>query len=87
MTLKRPPHFVANVEALLERRGWSAAELARRAGVAPRTLDRLLSGRPVPRLLDVLERVADACGFELWQMHLPQLPPESPAEKAGRVVH
>jgi transcriptional regulator with XRE-family HTH domain len=47
------------IRELREARGWSQAELAERAGVRQATISTLETGK-ARRLLDVLERIAEA---------------------------
>lgn len=70
------PSFLSNVKTLLERREWTAPELARRARISPKTLNNLLNGRHAAQF-DTLQKIADAFGLELWLMFLPQLPDTS----------
>ena len=85
MKSKRPNPFVANVKAQLESRAWSAPELARRARISPKTLNNLLNGRHATQL-DVLQKIADAFGLELWLMFLPQLPAPHNKRAFGHLV-
>lgn len=50
------------IKELRERRGWSQAELARRAGVAQPIVNRLERGKTRTPSLDNLEKLADALG-------------------------
>ena len=61
-----------NIRALLAQRAWTAPELARRAGISPKTLNNLLNGRHAPQL-DVLQKIAHAFDLELWMLFWPQL--------------
>lgn len=47
---------------LRERRGWSQAELGRRAGIAQSVINRLESGKNRGPSLDTLEQLAKALG-------------------------
>lgn len=70
---RRLSTFAINVKVLLEYHDWSAPELARRARISPKTLNNLLSDRHWARI-DVLAKVAEAFGVELWLMLLPTFP-------------
>lgn len=48
------------VQELREARGWTQAELARRAAVRPATLNRIELGRTAAIAFDVLDRLAGA---------------------------
>lgn len=73
MTDARLDNFASNVKAQLLERGWTAPELARRAGLAPKTVNNVVNGRHAAQV-DVLAKIAGALDLELWQMWLPQLP-------------
>ena len=51
--------FVANVRELMDERGWSQADLAKKLGVTPGFVSQLLSGHRHPGL-DSLENLAKA---------------------------
>ncbi len=73
---ERLDNFALNMRAQIAERGWSAPELARRAGLAPKTVNNVLRGRHAAQA-DVLEKIAKALDLELWQMWLPQLPSDA----------
>jgi transcriptional regulator with XRE-family HTH domain len=73
---QRLDNFATNVAAQLRERRWTAPELARRAGLSPKTVNNVLNGRHAAQV-DVLTKIADALGLELWQMWLPQLPKDA----------
>lgn len=52
------------VKELRDAKGWSQAELARRAKVRPNTLVDIEKGTAKRITLDVLERLADALGVD-----------------------
>nr|MDQ2694713.1 helix-turn-helix domain-containing protein [Pseudomonadota bacterium] len=55
-------------------KGWSQRELARRAGVSQKTisnLENVAASRESPKM-DIVERVANAFGQELWQLLIPE---------------
>jgi transcriptional regulator with XRE-family HTH domain len=59
-----------NIAALIERRRTNPWRLSIDAKIGPATMSRLKADGPSPRL-DVLERVADALGVEVWQLLKP----------------
>lgn len=59
--------FQKKVEALRRVRGWSKAELARRAGIAPKTLHQLEAGRATCYFQTLL-KVAAALGVTLMEV-------------------
>ena len=54
--------LTVRIRALRERRGWSQAELGRRAGVAASTVNRVERGETTTLSLGNLERLARALG-------------------------
>ena len=62
LTLNAMSPIVLRVREARMRRGWTQAELARRAGVRRATVNSLESGRRERVNLDVLEKVAKALG-------------------------
>jgi transcriptional regulator with XRE-family HTH domain len=73
---QRLDNFAMNMKEQLRERGWTAPELARRAGVSPKSVNNVLNGRHAQQA-DVLNKIAAALGLELWQMWLPQLPKDA----------
>jgi len=55
--------FVANVNALLQSKGWSRAEFARRLGVTPGYVTQILNGHHEPGLR-VVEAWAEVLGVK-----------------------
>lgn len=70
---QRLDDFARNARAQLKERGWTPPELARRAGLAPKTVNNVLNGRHHAQQ-DVLEKIAAALGLKMWQLWLPELP-------------
>lgn len=66
-------NFAQNVTAQMKRQRLTTAALAKRAGVAPKTLNNVLNGRHAPQL-DVLVKIAKGLKVELWQLWLPEFP-------------
>jgi transcriptional regulator with XRE-family HTH domain len=66
-------NFGRNVEAHLTHQELSRTDLAKKAGISPKTLNNLLNGRHAPQL-DVLTKIADALKVDLWQLWLPEFP-------------
>jgi transcriptional regulator with XRE-family HTH domain len=65
--------FGRNVLAQMNHRGLTTAALAKKAGIAPKTLNNLLIGRHAPQS-DVLVKIAKALKVEFWQLWLPDFP-------------
>lgn len=61
---------------LRERRGWSQAELGRRAGIAQSIVNRLESGQTRSPSLDTLEQLAQALGVAPGSL-FASIPPRS----------
>ncbi len=59
--------FRANTKNLLEKLGWNQAELARRAGLKPPVVSRVLTGVNDPEL-DTLDAIAHALGVTSAQL-------------------
>jgi len=58
------------VDELVERRGWSARQLAERAGLDVKTVRAIVTGRATRVDLETIGRLADALGVapgELWR--------------------
>ena len=68
-------NFAKNVRAQMEHKDLSTAALAKRAGIAPKTLNNLLNGRHAPQM-DVLSKIAKGLKVELWHLWLPDFPPD-----------
>lgn len=66
-------NFGRNVKAHLTHQRLAGAELAKKAGISPKTLNNLLNGRHAPQF-DVLDKIAKALKVELWQLWLPEFP-------------
>lgn len=66
-------NFGRNVKAQMRHQRLSTAQLAKLADVTPKTLSNLFNGRHAPQL-DVLAKIADALGVELWHLWLPEFP-------------
>jgi transcriptional regulator with XRE-family HTH domain len=54
--------LTVELKPLRERKGWTQAELAERAGVTRATVNRLENGRPQSIDLNVLEKLGKALG-------------------------
>jgi transcriptional regulator with XRE-family HTH domain len=65
-------HFGRNVIAHMAKQQIVSSELAKRAGISPKTLNNLLKGRHAPQL-DVLTKIAGALKVDLWQLWLPEV--------------
>lgn len=66
-------NFARNVVSQMTHQKLTTAQLSKKAGVAPKTLNNLLNGRHAPQL-DVLAKIADALTVDLWQLWLPEFP-------------
>lgn len=76
MTRSRPqPRVVLarNLRFLMGRRGYTEAEVARRAGISQKTVNNILNER-VSTSLERADAIAKVFGLALWQMTLPELP-------------
>lgn len=67
--------FGRNVRAQITHQKLTTAALARKAAIAPKTLNNLLKGRHAPQA-DVLVKIAKALKVEFWQLWLPEFPPD-----------
>jgi transcriptional regulator with XRE-family HTH domain len=54
--------LMVEIKPLRERKGWTQAQLAQRAGVTRATVNRIENGRPRSIDLDVLEKLGKALG-------------------------
>lgn len=63
-----------NVEGLMRVRGWSQAQLAKKAGVGQKTISNVVNARQSIQV-DVIEALASALGVEVWQLFMPNLVP------------
>lgn len=61
-----------NLRMLMEETKLSGPEVARRAGVSPKTVNNMLNGRHGP-MLDHVDAVARVFGLDLWQLMHPGL--------------
>lgn len=66
-------NFGHNVRSQMKRQRISTAALAKKAGVAAKTLNNLLNGRHAPQA-DVLAKIAKGLKVEFWQLWLPEFP-------------
>jgi transcriptional regulator with XRE-family HTH domain len=66
-------NFARNVLAHMKHQELSTAALAKRASIAPKTLNNVLKGRHAPQL-DILTKIAKGLKVELWQLWLPEFP-------------
>ena len=73
---QRLDYFAHNMKEQLRERGWTPPELARRAGLSPKTVNNVLNGRHAQQL-NILLKIANALELELWQMWLPKLPKDA----------
>lgn len=73
---RRLDDIAANVKARMQMLGWSAPVLAKRAGISAKTLNNVLNARHAVQF-DMLCRIADALGLQVWQLSMPQFPPNA----------
>ncbi|WP_435310663.1 helix-turn-helix domain-containing protein [Primorskyibacter sedentarius] len=64
-----------NLRYLLDREQLSEHQLAKRAGIAQKTVNNMLNQNGSPTL-DNVDKVAAAFGLSMWHMILPDLPDE-----------
>jgi len=77
MDIKTKETLVKNVRMLMKERQWTQPELGKKSGVSQKTIHNLLntSAEGQPRL-DIIEKIANAFGLQLWHLCIPDLPPE-----------
>jgi transcriptional regulator with XRE-family HTH domain len=62
-----------NLQRLMELRGLTQPQLARRAGVAQRTISNILSARNEPGI-EKINKIAKVFGLQGWQLQMPNIP-------------
>ena len=73
-----PKHTLArNLRFLMDRYGYSEAEVARMASVSQKTVNNMLNMRSGAKL-DMVDQIAHVFGLNLWHMIMPALPDEYP---------
>lgn len=70
-------NFAANLRKVVDRNGGSVHGCAQSWRVPHKTLESVLKGLRVPSL-DTAERLAQAAGYELWQMIAAGFDPANP---------
>lgn len=81
--------FATNVKAAMDYRKLSQGDIHRMTGIAQSTVGRAMSCSHAPDL-DTIGKIADALGFQVWQLMVdgfdpaqpPFLPRLTPAERA-----
>lgn len=68
--------FRRNVERHMQQQGLNEATVAKKAGVATKTVNNALAGRHSSQI-DILVKIANAIGVEFWMLWLPE-PPTDP---------
>jgi transcriptional regulator with XRE-family HTH domain len=61
-----------SIQLLIAAAGTTAPQIAKRAGVDPKTMNNLINGRFAANL-DVLEKIAEAFNLQAWQLLMPDL--------------
>lgn len=78
MTRKGAQAVADNLKSLMEYFGHSQMDLSRASRVSQRTISNLLNpDAGHSPTLDKLERIAEAYGLEVWQLHIPGLDVEA----------
>lgn len=67
--------FIANMKTVLNENGWSNRDLGKNSGVSDRMIGMYLNGDSSPSL-DNAEKIANALGYQLWQMQMPDFHPD-----------
>ncbi len=67
--------LIRNLRYLMKREKLSEESLAKKAGVAQKTVNKILNGLSAPTL-DTLDRIAGAFGLTSWHLIIPNLPDE-----------
>lgn len=67
--------LIKNLRFLMRREGLSEERLATRAGVAQKTINKILNNQSAPTL-DTVDKIAEAFGINLWHLVMPALPEE-----------
>lgn len=75
MDLRRT--YAVNLKAAMDYRGLTQGDIKRRTGIAQSTVGRALSASHAPDL-DTISRIADAVGFQPWQLMVPGFNPSHP---------
>jgi plasmid maintenance system antidote protein VapI len=70
-------NFAANLQKVVARLGGSVNGAATSWKVPTKTLESVLKGQRIPTL-DTAERLANAAGYQLWQMISPNFDPANP---------
>lgn len=64
-----------NLRLLMDLRGWTQMDVAKRAGVSQKAVSNMLNPATSPRpILDQVEKVAAAFDLNLWHLIMPGLP-------------
>lgn len=64
-----------NLRSLMDDNRWSEHDVARKSGVAQKTVNKILNRQTLPRT-DTVDRLAKAFGLASWQLTLPVDPEE-----------
>jgi transcriptional regulator with XRE-family HTH domain len=67
--------FIKNVKTLLAKNKWSNRELSKKSGVSDRLIGMYLNNESEPSM-GKAEKIANAFGFQLWQMQMPDFSPD-----------
>lgn len=84
MPVKRPATrqtLARTLRLLMEKTGFSEAEVSKRSGVSKKSVNNMLNARHAPNL-DHVDAVAAVFGLNLWHVIMPGLPDELIASKS-----
>jgi len=78
--------LAASVRTLMGAHGWSQSDLARRSGVAQRTISNVLRPETGSATIETVVALAKAFQVEPWALLLPEIPVEALQSPALRIL-